>query len=395
MKLVRIGLIALVGAILLAPMAHAAEFIAPGGDNGTVTLSSDQTHGNLYIAGGNVTVNSTVEGDLFAAGGNITIGGEIRGDIMVAGGTVIINNTVTGDVRVAGGTVNINAPVNGDLLVGAGTLVLSEKALIGGEKGSDVVVSGGSVVIDSATIRAGVRIYGGQVRFNSSSLGDLYVEANEGLTFGPKSNIAGKITYHGPQEAVVEPGSNAAGIDFHKTERRSGHMKAAWAGLFTLGFLIKILAMLLAAWLFLKIRPRRFRHSIDSMYTNPWLNLGIGVVGLIVAPIVSIILLFTFVGWYVGLIGLLVYALLLLVSGLLAAVFTGSLILKWLTKKERQMDWQAILIGVVVLSLLKLIPIVGWLLCAVLFLMAFGALMRVIRNDVKAEQQVDNPPPSV
>jgi hypothetical protein len=191
---------------------------------------------------------------------------------------------------------------------------------------------------------------------------------------------------------VVQEGSRDSGIDIHKIESLCHKFSRAWAGIFTVGFLLKILAMMLAAWLFLKIRPRRFRQSIDSMYSKPWVNLGIGVVGLIAAPIISILLLFTFVGWYIGLIALLIYGILLLASGLVAAVFAGSLILKWLTKQQRQLDWQAVVIGVVALTILKFIPIIGWLVCAVLYLMAFGALVRMARDDIKEDQQVDSTP---
>lgn len=110
-----------------------------------VTVPSSETwDGNLYLFGGQVTLDGSVDGDLTAFGGLIEINGTVTGDLLVAGGRVLLVGTVDGDVRAAGGQVEITGSATGDLLVSAGQV-----SLIGGSSvGGDVIVSGGQVTVD-------------------------------------------------------------------------------------------------------------------------------------------------------------------------------------------------------------------------------------------------------
>ena len=70
-----------------------------------------------------------------------------------------------------------------------------------------------------------------------------------------------------------------------------------------------------------------------------------------------------FVGiWLAGLVGIAYALLIFLASGLTSIVF-GSWLIKVVKKQsEYKINWQVVVIGVIVLKLVVLIPFVGWLI---------------------------------
>ena len=72
---------------------------------------------DLYIAGGQLSVEEKTGGDLIAAGGLIVISDSVKNDIWVVAGEVNINAPAGDDIRVFGGKADINESVQGDVLV--------------------------------------------------------------------------------------------------------------------------------------------------------------------------------------------------------------------------------------------------------------------------------------
>lgn len=370
--------------------AMAAEFKAPEKDGDpNVTISAGETHKNLYTAGANVIANGQTFGDLFAAGGMVSVIGDVEADANLAGGSLSVSGKIGGDARVAGGNITISSPVGGDLLVAAGNVLITEKSSIGG----DLLVAGGNVVLE-APVKGSLRAAGGNVTINSKIDGNVQVVVsgrgnNQGnLVFGPKAEILGKIIHKGPKEAVIKDGARLPAIDY---TFYSGKRDAArfWGGLLTLVFLIKLIAWFLAGWLLVRYRKSGLSRIVQSIREKPMENLGLGLAGLVVIPIVIILLLVVFVGYYIAGILAFSYGVLLMISGLLAAIFLGAWLIKLIKKTDGfAVDWQAVALGVAVLAVLRLVPILGWLVCFVVFLMALGAVLRLVKKEW-SEENID------
>jgi hypothetical protein len=370
--------------------AQAADFVAPTGDDGNVTINQTETHHNLYVAGGNVSVNSPTTGDLYAAGGAVSIDGTVEQDVVAAGGNVSISEPVNGDVRVGGGQVTINAPVKGDVLVGGGTVVLTDKASIGGE----LRASGGSVTVNGP-VAGGAFLMGGTITLNSKINGMVKVTASKELVFGSHADIASEVSYIGAKAAVVNDGAKVSGVSFTemKQHQRDTGKNKGFFGFLLGGLVIKFFAIVIAGLLCLRLFRSQTHTITESMLRQPWMNLGIGFVAMVVVPIAVVIAFILIVGYYVALVALLLYILAMLTAGLMAAIFVGAWIVKLLTKKAHlTLDWQAVVIGTVVLILVKLIPIAGMLICAILFLMAFGALANMFRAYIKRTRVITSQP---
>ncbi len=372
-KIAFVGIIAL--GLTLSLTAYAAEFI--GGnqrDNGTVTVGASETHKNLYTAGGMVNVNGKTTGDLVSAGGTVTVIGEVEKDALLAGGTLIVSGKIGEDARVVGGNITLSGAIGGDLLVAGGNVTVADSSSIG----ADVVIAGGNVQLN-APVTGNVRVMGGNVVINGKVNGNVTVQASQGLTFGKSAEVAGAVTYKGPKEAVIEDGAKVPAVQYTKMERKDG--RTGVAGIVTAAFLIKLIAWCLAAWMLMRFGRTVFTGATSGIMQKPWEHLGIGLAAFIVVPIAAALALLTVVGYYVSMVTFVAWGLVILIANVLAALVVGYLILHLVAKPaDAHPDWQVIVIGVAAWSLVKFIPIVGWAASAVVFLMAFGVLFRMVKN---------------
>lgn len=356
--------------LMFAFTAAAAEFVGPDRKvgNGNVTFSAGEQHKNLYAAGGNVTVNSDTAGDLFVAGGMITVNGSVEKDLAVGGGNVNLNGEVGDDLRAGGGNVTVNSPVGGDLLIGGGNVNITEKSSVGG----DLSIGGGNVAIDSP-VNGNVKIGGGSVLINSKITGTVTVMADQDLTFGPKSEVTGKIVYKGPKEAVVKEGAIVSAIEFTKVAPKNVGGKVA--ALLTIATLIKLLAMFIAALVVNKLFKGTFQTLAEHIYSKPWHNLGIGALVMFATPIAAIILMITVLGFYLGLLLMACYFLILLTASLLLPYFVGSAAVAMYNKTSTlRLGWQELILGLLLVTIVGWIPFIGWLAVCVVFLMCVGEM---------------------
>lgn len=362
----------IIGLFVLAQTALAAELIFP--DKFGVSLISDKTaHRNVYTAGGNVTITSDITGDLIVAGANVLVQGNVEQDLIVAGGTLNITGNIGGDIRVAGGNVTITGPISGDALVAGGNLTLAVSSRVSG----DLIIAGGNLTIE-APVAGKVKIMGGRVTINSEILGPVEVTARRDLVFGPQSSIPEKVTYVGRKPAEFKDGAKVVNLEFKKLEFPRKKLAARF---FAAAVLFKLVAFLIAALLLLKFLRRRATAIVNKAYENPWANLGWGLVFAIVLPVTAVIFFATLVGLYVGLaLAAWLFLAAILVS-IMAAMFFGSVLMKWF-KKDHSLRWQTVTLGVVALGLIGLVPVLGPLVFLVLWLFTFGAFLRVFKTEI-------------
>ncbi len=371
-KFVVLGLMSV---FLLAPSTQAAEFLAPkSNEDPNVTVSASESRKNLYAVGANVTANGVIQGDLMTAGGMVTVIGDVEEDLNVAGGSLALSGKVGGDARVVGGNLTISGPIAGDLLVAGGNISLTEKASVGG----DLILAGGNAILD-APVAGDVRVMAGNLTINNKISKAVKVRIagdrkNEGnLVFGPKAEVMGKIQYKGVKPAVVKEGAKVTDIEYTPIVKVNHR---AWLGM---GVVVKFLAILLTVWVLVRWQKEKYQQLATGVMEKFWENLGIGLVGVIVTPIIGILLLVTFVGFYIGIILLLWYVLVLLMAYLLAVMVLGLWLMKTLKVRADYaiLDWKTAVFGSVGMLVLGFIPVVGWLVCLVIFLASVGGILKV------------------
>lgn len=354
-------------AVLLVPAAVSAAVFKAGNTPGVG--AAEVVQNDLYMAGANVLVSGTVAGDVYAGGGTVSVAGTVGADAVVGGGTVIITGNVADDVRVVGGTVVLQGAVGGDALVGGGQVTLAGRVV------GDVVAGGGVVRIE-APVGGSVRVGGGEVYINAPIAGNVEADADK-ITLGPEAMIQGSFTYRSPKAAVIEDGAVVAGAVSYEPRKARGDAKAAMAAFVTVAFMVKTLSLLVLA-LVLGLFFKRFsKAAVDAAVSAPWREAGRGLLVLIVLPVLSVILFITVVGIPFGILGIFALVSLCMLGWALAAIFMGSLIYHYFTKRGFEVSWKTILVGVLAYTLLALVPFVGWAVDLLFMLAAVGTLASI------------------
>jgi cytoskeletal protein CcmA (bactofilin family) len=341
-----------------------------------------QVVGNLHVAAGTITIGGGVSGDVYAAGGTISTTGAVSGDIGVIGGTVQVLGPVSGDVRAVAGQVTLNNRVEGDVVVAGGTLHVLPGAMIAG----DLTVAGGQVIIDG-TIRGSARIMGGQTTLNGVIAGGVDVQSSERLTIGAGARITGPLSYRAPTEATIAEGAVlTGGVTYSKMATMRFNAEApkqlGWALVSALTA-VKLLSLLVLTALLLWLWRRQSLALLTDARSNFVGSLGRGMVYLLLTPIAIVLLAVSIIGMFPAMLTGMLYCAAIILSRAFAGMLVGSwLMSKWKKSSVLHLDWVSGLGGVIVLSLAGLVPVLGWILNAALFLAVFGALAHAVQRRI-------------
>jgi len=374
-------LIPLVLVVFLAfvgfPLASGA-LVTKSGQSISVNETVD---GNFFAAGNMVTIAGTVNGDVFAVGNNITISGTVNGDVFAAGSSIDISGNVNGNVRVVGSTISVRGTVERNLMAAGANLLISPTATIG----RHLTFSGASLVLD-APVGGQIDAQAENISLNSSVGGDAAFElGGKGkLTLLSKASLEKDLFYRSLKEAEFKDGAQVFGETTY-TPWVKAVKKAKVAGIFATSFLIgkliNLVSLFILGLIMILLVPKPMKQFNEFAKKNFWACLGLGLVFLIITPVIAVILMFTIIGIPLAFITLAVYGIALYFTKALAALAFGKLITDWLKWKIHL--WVSLLVGLVVLSLIMLVPIIGWLVGFVIFLWALGAWMKLKKEILK------------
>ena len=363
-------LAALGGSIIIAallawlPLEVAAADLRQGND---VTVGPGETiNDDIYAGAGTISINGTVNGSVIAGGGTITVSGNISRDLILGGGTINVSGHVGGSIIAGGGNLTLTGPVAQDIVVTGGTIDVGA----GGTIGRDLVVAGGMATI-SAPVTRRVQMAAGSLTLRNKVGGDVRGQVDHLKLDG--AQIAGNLDYTSNNPVQLLNGASVAGtttrhIPTDHGTSGAGNRVIAWLqgliGIFALGLLLIFLL------------PGVGTRAIDTERAQPWASLGIGAAICVITPIVALIVFIVgiFIGiWWLGLLLIPLWILVLAVGYVVSGFLVGRLIfarLGW----GRYHDALALLGGLVVLTLLGLLPLFGALVYLAALVFGTGAL---------------------
>jgi len=363
--LAALAIVAMLSVFTAIPVL-AADF--PKEDTFTVA-SGEVVDDDIYVGATTITIDGTVNGDIYGFGNTITINGVVNGSVCLGGQTVIVNGEITHSARLGGNTIIINGDIGGDLMVAGNTVNVATTAIIG----RDLLFGASKVRLDGPV---GGYIYGGgsEVTITSTVTEDIELGVDS-LTIVSTANLKGNLTYTSENEANIQSGAQIGGMATHKMpETKSLAQVTPFSGIW--GKVIAYLMTLLAGIVIILIAPRRASTVADSIRHKPWVSLGWGAIILFATPIAVIITLITVVGVPLGVIGLILYGIGIYLSQLVVGLFLGYWIIGYFRKVEtRGILVGALALGFAVLTLVKLIPYVGYIVVLAAILFGLGALL--------------------
>ncbi len=362
----------LFGSIIIAamfawlPRPAAAADLRQGTD---VTVARTETvNDDIYAGAGTISIEGTVNGNVVAGGGTVTVSGNVTRDVIVGGGTINVTGHVGGSIIAAGGTLTLNGPVAHDIVVTGGMIDIGSGATIG----RDLVVAGGTATV-SASIARRVQMSSGSLTLRNRVGGDVRGKVDHLKLDG--AQIGGNLDYTSDNPVELVNGARVAGTTTRHTpldSRGTGNGFLNWLreliGIFALGLIL--------IFLFPGIGTR----AIDTLRAQPWLSLGIGAAILIIPPIVALIVFIIGLligGWWLGVLLIPIWILVLAIGYVVSGFLVGRLLFARLGWAGYH-DALALLGGLVVLTLVGLLPVLGGFVGLAALVFGAGALAPVM-----------------
>lgn len=323
---------------------------------------------DLFVAGSDVRVTDPALEDVYAAGRNVTVQENVRESVHVAGRAVRLAGAVGRDAYAAGQDVEIRGPVTGDVTA------FGERVEMSGSAGGDAILAGREVEV-VGPVAGDATLVGEEVEIAGPISGSVQVRADR-IRFGPAARIGGTLAYWSPNRidvpaSVVAP-NRVTGV------RVTEHAKKARPepGARAIRFLGGVVLFVLLAALFAAVAPGPLTRAHDQAVRRPWLNLLLGIIATSAIFGSILVLVLSIVGIPLAPL-VVVLAPLVLAAGYLTAAFTVgrlSLDLARVRRLEGRLGvFVAMVTGVILLAVLRLIPIFGWLVLVAAVVVGLGA----------------------
>ena len=364
--------VAFSGSIMVAavfawlPLQAAAADLRQGSD---VTVGPGETvNDDIYAGAGTISINGTVNGSVIAGGGTITVSGTITRDLILGGGTINVTGHVGGSIIVAGGNITVNGPIAQDLVVTGGTIDVGSGATIG----RDLVVAGGTATV-SAPIARRVQMSAGSLTLRNHVGGDVRGRVDHLKLDG--AQVGGNLDYTSNNSVEQVNGGHVTGTITRHTPTDRGD-----AGNGFLGWLRGLIGIFALGLLLIFLLPGLSSRAIDTERAQPWASLGIGAGIFVITPIVALIVFVIGIfvgGWWLGLLLIPLWILALAVGFAISGFLLGRLIFARLGWGGYH-DAFALLGGLFVLTIVALIPVIGFLIGLVAVILGAGALALVV-----------------
>lgn len=365
----------LAAAILVAAasLSRPARAATVRGDGRVVVPAGERVADDLYVFGGQVEVNGTVDGDLVVFGGQVDVTGRVDRDLFVAGGNVTVTGPIGGTVRIVGGNLVVRGDVGRDLLFAGGSLTVGAPVRIRG----DLLVGSGQARV-AGTVGRDLRVSAGDVILTGTVGRDLEGRVGQ-LTLARGATVKGDVRYTSTSDVERDPGATIGG-SLVRIAPPPAERGAAPAALFVFKRLRRFLGALLLGLTLVLLFPWFSKKGLTKLGEKPLTDLGIGLAFTIGVPAAALLVAgigWLLAGWWVG---ALVFGLYLLALGV-GYVLAGAGLGRWILARLGQAGVHpalALLLGLAVLILLGTVPILGPAVAIVAVLFGTGALARAI-----------------
>ncbi len=337
-----------------------------------VSVAADN-HYDVWAAGALASVRGFVGHDLHAAGAEVDVDTATKGDAYVAGAIVSVAGNYGRSLYVVGARVGISAHVDGTLKAGGARVLIRPQTQVRGLTqiaGADILFAGVS--------HGRTEIYGDTVHIDGHIAGDLLVRARS-VTVGKTARIDGSATFQSFNEPVIVKGAVIQGrqtVTLPYPEQRRFQSAQALFGL----VLFSIAAGFMAGLVLLVVRRRLVERAVMSLRNRPGHSFGLGVLVFILFPVFAMLLMATIIGIPTALLILLALPLLWLVATVLAALTMGDFLVNRVPRPRGFFGrlWQLI-VGLVVLSVIGIIPFLGVAIWFIALLVGLGAFWQALR----------------
>jgi cytoskeletal protein CcmA (bactofilin family) len=298
--------------------------------NRVVVGPEETKEGGFAVAGADVELRGKTKGGLRAFGANVIHSGEVEGELMVFGANVTLAGNYHGKVKAGAANLTLSGTFEGHVVAGAAKITVAPDAVIKG----DLIYTAASLA----------RQEGSQIR--GKAVRREFKEQKEWVEKGKKALFCLWVTY----------------------------------------WVLAIPALLIVGVLIHHFFPRTIESVVAALPQNPWKNMGVGLVFVVVVPVGVVIALVTLVGIPTGIIAALLYGILIYTSRVFIAVWVGRKILGYFKKSLATTFFWPLLLGTFITTFLLVIPILGCFFWLFFIFIGTGAIWMVIWRTVQGQR---------
>lgn len=340
-------------------------------DKGHKTIPSEKIINDDYFAAGDtITMQGSISGDFFATGNNIWIQGNLQRDLFAIGRNVYMEGRIGQSLRAAGESINVNGNIAGNALVASRHLSFAEGS-----------VTGGNVLAAAEDMRIHGKISGtyrgaaNTVTISGVIDRNVIINANHVIVL-KGAKIGGDLIYRSSVQADIEQGAVIGGSVKHLPvipKKEEAFQNRIVQGI------IGWVSLLIFSAVFALFIPRLAIQGAETLRTQTWKSLLLGLSVLIAGPILAVLLFVTVIGGYTGFAILFGYGLLIMAGAFLGKIFVGLLlgayILRLINKSTQTSMILSVLTGVTLIKVISYVPFLGGLVNFLIFIFAIGVLL--------------------
>ena len=310
---------------------------------------------STFFAGNSVYDSTNVDGISFIAGNNVNINGNYEYG-MILGNVATLSGIYEKDFFMIGNMVTTTSEFN----VKKDVYMFSTMLNLSGNIGRNMFVAGESITLEDVTVNGSLNLYATDI------------------IIGDNVKINGTLKYN--EDATIN-GLETANIGTTLTYEATSNIEVDNTMFLVQEFFISLVSLILLGILIYVLCPKVFNNLTDKTknynFVEGLKDTSFGFLTLIGFPIFMLMLFFSIFFIPISIIGLLLYGIAIYLTILVVGYPLGNIILKKLFKKEGN-PYLSIIIGVLVIKLLKIIPVVGWLISFIVLCLGLGLIVKLI-----------------
>jgi len=356
---------------MLLPGALSASVFL--GEDRYLVAPGDTIDDDIYIGTNEAAIDGMVTGDVFLACRKYSLSGDILGSFNSASQLSTVRGAVGNSARIFAQTVTLDGSIENNFIAFGSIIDLSESSRVG----KDATIHGGDVSL-SGEIGRLAYIRCEQLFVSGTIGGDLDIEA-EKISIVPPAEILGDIVYRSKNEINISDGVTVGG-EIERKELECDRADKDDGGINLLLRSMLFLASFVTGLLMIGLTNRHARAAATQILSKPLMSLGIGFVAFCAIPIAIVVLLILIVGIPAGIILMFAYTVFFYIAKIYVAIAVGRLIIGVLRRGAEPKQGWALLLGLTILTLLFMIPVLGWIVYFLVLFWGFGAILMGIRE---------------
>lgn len=339
----------------------------------TATAQENIKEGDEYLVGQDVTIDYTVDGNLYVFANSVTIKSQIVGDVFIFANQVVVEK---------------EGYIYSNLFTCAQSITI--KGVV-----YDAYICTDNFIISSGYIHRDLRIAANTVNISGTVGRNAYIGCNS-LTFenynadgtskneaSSKGIINGNLDYSA-NEAYIPGGCVTGEKNFTPIEINNDISVVDYVS-----SLASFLCLVIFIWLVLLwLSPKFLGKAKDLLKTKKSSIALYGILGLILPPIVSVLLIFSSIAANVGLLILALYIILLCISNTFFTIAFNKLVCTKLKIEKTAGIFGMLLVSGIIVWAVGLIPYIGSILSFIMIWIGLGVVLTyVIPNKSKSSKE--------